>query len=98
MYTIKGSIEVGDHGKKRTYKRLFVLPNLYVRSYVHMYVLPNWYVLSYVRLSVLPNLYVCTYVHFFVFIKASKSILTTLSYTTDTILLGWHKPLDHSLV
>ena len=34
--------------KKRTYERLYVLPNLYVRSYLGWYVLLNMYVRLYV--------------------------------------------------
>ena len=44
--------------KKRTYKHLYVLQNLYERLYVRSYVLPN----SHKCASVLPNLYVRLYV------------------------------------
>ena len=50
--------------KKHTYKRLYVLPSLYVLQnlYVCSFVLPNWYM----RFYVLPNLYGHSYLHLYV--------------------------------
>ena len=62
----------GQRTYKRSYGRLYVLPNLYVclyvlqNSYVRLYVRSSVHLNSYVRLYVLPSLYMCLYVHLYV--------------------------------